>query len=249
MEKKSAQNFYNTLSADYDSMINFDASILKRKEALKNFISAEDETAADLGCGSGLDSIALSQLGLKVTGFDISEDMINAAAGNAARYKADAEFHAFPMNHIPKQFNNKFSLAVSLGNSIANIEKKKLIPSLARMHSVLKPGGHILIQILNYERILAAKERIVGITQKENSTFIRFYDFEKERTFFNILKIEKTEKIQHALITTEIFPYKSAALIKLVKDAGFKKVQKYGGLNRSDYIAGQSPDLVLSAYK
>lgn len=249
MEKKTAHNFYNSLSADYDSMINFDSSLLKRKEALKNFILPGDDSAADLGCGSGLDSIALSQLGLNVSGFDISEEMIKAAIGNAARYKADAKFLPFPMNRVPKLYNNKFSFAVSLGNSMANIEKKKLIPSLARMHSILKPEGHILIQILNYDRILASKERIVGITQKENSTFIRFYDFEKEKTFFNILKIEKADKVEHTLITTEIFPYKSAALIKLVKDTGFKKIQKYGGLNRSDYIAGQSPDLVIRAFK
>lgn len=249
MKKETAHNFYNTLSADYDSMINFDASLLKRKDALKIFILPEDETAADLGCGSGLDSIALTQLGLKVTGFDISEDMLKAAISNTTRYKAGAEFLPFPMNRVPKLYNNKFSFAVSLGNSIANIEKKKLIPSLARMYSLLKPGGHILIQILNYDRILAAKERIVGITQKENCTFIRFYDFEKEKTFFNILKIENAEKTKHTLITTEIFPYKSNALIKLFKDAGFKKIQKYGGLNKSDYIAGKSPDLVVSAFK
>ena len=249
MKKEAARNFYDSLSADYDSMINFDSSLIKRKELLKSFIPEDRGAAADIGCGSGLDSIALAQLGFNVTGFDISSDMISKAGVNASRSSVNADFYSFAADKIPKRFHGKFSFALSLGNSLANINKTNLIRSFKKIYSLLQPGGYLLIQILNYNRVLSLKERIVGITEKDSCTYIRFYDFEKEHTFFNILKIERAGKTHNSLITTEIYPYRSAEIISLIKNAGFKEIKKYGGLDKSELHQLESQDLVIRALK
>jgi ubiquinone/menaquinone biosynthesis C-methylase UbiE len=246
---KSAQDFYDGLSADYDSMIGFDSSLQKRIEALRAFIEPADITAADLGCGSGLDSIALAKLSLTVTGFDISEQMIVRAIENSNRLGADVSFYAYAASKIPASFNTSFNFALSLGNAFANINPRALTASLKKMYALLKPGGHILIQILNYDRILKKGERIVGITEKENCTFVRFYDFGKEKTFFNILKIARGEKTEHSLLTTEIFPYKKREMAELIKLAGFKKPEFFGGLNKNVFNRELSQDLVIAARK
>jgi len=246
---KSAQNFYDDLSADYDSMIGFDSSLQKRIEALRAFIQPNDLTAADLGCGSGLDSIALAKLGLAATGFDISEQMVAHAAQNSKRLGADVSFLPYAASKIPKSFDSSFNFALSLGNALANINKQELAASLKKMYGLLKPGGHILIQILNYDRLLKSKERIVGVTEKEKSTFIRFYDFGKDKTFFNILKLTRGDKKEHSLLTTEIFPYKKVELTRLIKNAGFKKLEFYSGLNKKEFNRELSQDLVIAARK
>lgn len=249
MKKKETEKFYDELSADYDSMIGFDSSLIKRTEALSSFIQPLDRNAVDLGCGSGLDSIALAKLGLDVTGFDISESMVKTASANASRLGINAEFLAYPVKKIPNSFKEKFSFAVSLGNALANINEKELALSLKKIYSLLKPGGHALVQILNYNRILKEKNRIVGVTEKGAATYIRFYDFYGENTFFNILKIERGEKTTRSLITTEIFPYKKKKLTGMIKDAGFSKVKIFGGLNKGEYKEGLSQDLVITALK
>lgn len=249
MKKKGARGFYDALSSDYDSMIGFDKSLIKRIELLKNFIFPEDKAAADLGCGSGLDSIALARLGLDVTGFDISPLMVTGAGKNARRLKLKINFVTSPIDKIDKSFNGKFSFALSLGNSLANLDPGQLLSSLKRMHSLLAPGGHILIQILNYDRILKSKERIVGITENEEYIFVRFYDFGERQTFFNVLKIRRGEASSNSLITTEIFPYRSSELTRLLKQAGFTKTKKYGGLNQSPYNPSSSTDLVIAAFR
>lgn len=249
MKEKNARGFYDTLSADYDSMIGFDKSLAKRTEALKSFILPADRAAADLGCGSGLDSIALARAGLKVSGFDISPGMVAEAKKNARRNNVKISFAVSPISKIDGAYNKKYSFALSLGNSLANINPKGLSQSIRKIYSLLEPEGHILIQILNYNKILSLKKRMVGITEEGNNMFIRFYDFGKDKTYFNILKVEKGSTASHSLITTEIFPYRSGEITKMLKSAGFKRIKKYGGLNKSPYISSESADLVITAFK
>lgn len=249
MKKQSTQNFYDLLSADYDLMINFDAALERRKELLNNFIQPGSGDAADLGCGSGLDSITLVKLGYNVTGFDISESMIIKSKENAEKSGTKIEFYSTPIDKINKRFYNKFSIALSLGNSLANINEIHLAKSLSKIYSILQPGGRILIQILNYNRIIKEKERIVGITENGDYTFVRFYDFIGTGLLFNILRFNRKGKKQRSLITTRIYPYKSDEIIKMIYNAGFKKVKKFGGLDKSRYSLSKSTDLVIEAFK
>jgi ubiquinone/menaquinone biosynthesis C-methylase UbiE len=84
--------FYDELASDYDEMISFEKSVEKKKNLFKNFLSSEMKSAADIGCGSGVDSIALSLSGLKVTAFDPSSEMLKIAKSNTARMNGKVEF-------------------------------------------------------------------------------------------------------------------------------------------------------------
>ncbi len=85
--------FYDNIAASYDEMISFNNVVHKRKLLLKNFISHSTKTAADIGCGSGVDSIALSLLGLKVSAFDPSSEMLKTAELNSNKMNAEVDFY------------------------------------------------------------------------------------------------------------------------------------------------------------
>ncbi len=242
-------SFYNSASIYYDKMIDFDAALHKRKILLSNFINDEIKTIADVGCGTGVDSISLSQLGLNVTAFEPSIEMINNAKVNSEKHKCKIDFFNFGANEIPKTFYNKFNLVVSLGNTLANIPFTKIEKSVAKLFKLLKNDGKVLIQILNYEKILREKERIVNITKKDDEYFIRFYDFGKKDLMFNILKFNSDQTSQKELISTKIFPYTSKEFKKVFKEAGFKKIELFGGLDKKPFDAKTSSDLILFAHK
>ena len=94
-------NFFNLIASDYDEMVSFAQSVKKKKEAFTSIIKSSMKTAADLGCGTGADSIALASLGLKVTGFDPSSEMIRVANENAKKEKLDIAFHISSIHEIP----------------------------------------------------------------------------------------------------------------------------------------------------
>lgn len=246
---KSNNNFYNSASIYYDKMIDFNSALQKRKILLSNFVDDKIKSVADVGCGTGVDSISLFQLGLNVTAFDPSIEMINVAKENCINTNTQIDFNNYSASEIPKTFYNKFDFVVSLGNTVANINQKQLEQSLVRFYKMLKSDGNILIQILNYEKILKDQERIVNITKKDNEYFIRFYDFGKKELTFNILRFSADKTLEKELISTKIFPYKVKEIRGILKKIGFEKIELFGGLDKNPFDANTSNDLVLLVKK
>ncbi|RKY91818.1 MAG: hypothetical protein DRQ01_07135, partial [Ignavibacteriae bacterium] len=174
------KDFYDNFAEDYNKMISFDNAIKKRKSLLDKIVQPKIKYAADLGCGTGIDSAALVQLGLVVTGFDPSGEMIKQAKANAGRINLKIDFANYGISEIPAEFNKKFDLVISLGNTFANIERDSFQSSLKRCYDLLNEQGSLFIQVLNYKMILKEKKRIVNITENKEHFFVRFYDFEED---------------------------------------------------------------------
>ena len=162
--------FFDETSEFYNSMIDSGPAI-DRRTKLFSKLKIKNSIVADLGCGSGIDSIALSKCGNSVDAFDPSAKMIELAERTAANQDYNIDFHNFAIEEIPELFNNKFSFVCSLGNTIANIDSINLIQVFQKIKNILKLNGRALIHILNYDLILSQKERIVNITANEDTQF------------------------------------------------------------------------------
>jgi glycine/sarcosine N-methyltransferase len=241
--------FFDNISSFYDDMIGFDAALEQRTAALKNFIVDKMEYAADIGCGTGLDSISLFKSGLKVRAFDVSAGMIEKAEQNAEKHGAKIKFYNSDFEGIPEIFNSSFDLVVSLGNTIANVTSDNIEKAAARIYDILKPGGRVVIQILNYERIKKNNERIVNITKNDTSTFVRFYDFPDKNINFNILRFTTDNPKERNMDTITLYPYSEGELRTYLEKNKFRDIEVYGSLSQKEYISGESSDLVVSAYK
>jgi len=250
MDKLITNNsFYDEIATEYDEMISFESAVEKKKNLLKNFINQNVKTAADIGCGTGVDSVALRLNGLKVSAFDPSEKMLSVAKSNSKKMNAAVEFYHHPADSIPRECDNKFDLIVSLGNTFANIEREKFQKSIFRCFDILKVKGVLLIQILNYENIIAENKRIVNITEGDNKYFIRFYDFTESEIIFNLLIFNKEKLSEQKLISTKLFPYTQTDFRNGLKEVGFTSIDFFSDFNLSTYKRKQSKDLIIRADK
>ncbi|MDH3268137.1 MAG: class I SAM-dependent methyltransferase [Ignavibacteria bacterium] len=250
MEKLLPNNvFYNELASEYDQMIAFKKAIENKKRLLKNLITPEMKYAADLGCGSGVDSIALTSLGLKVTAFDPSAEMLEVAKENIIKEKAKVTLHNQFADSISEDFDEQFDLVVSLGNTFANIGSEQLIKSLQRCKQILKPQGILLIQILNYDKILNEKQRIVNITEGEDEYFIRFYDFIGTEIIFNIITFNKEKSSKHKLISTKLFPHTQNDFDAVLKKIDFSKAEYFSDFDLTIFNNEKSKDLIIKVIK
>ncbi|MDA3860714.1 MAG: class I SAM-dependent methyltransferase [Melioribacteraceae bacterium] len=215
MDTISNKDFYNDVSQYYDEMINFKQTLEGKTNNLKQFVSSNIKTAADIGCGSGIDSIALASLHLAVSAFDSSMRMIEKAEINAENENRIINFYNYSAQDIPDSFNSKFDFVCSLGNTVANIPPKDISATIKRFTELLESSGKLLFHILNYEKIIRVNERIVNINKGEKDYIIRFYDFEKDFINFNILKFDSENPKQKNLISTKVYPHSLELLMNL----------------------------------
>ena len=113
----------------------------------------------------------------------------------------------------------------------------------------MREEGELHIQILNYEKILLDKKRIVSITSSEEKYFVRYYDFNENNIVFNILQFDKTNPANHQLISTKIFPYSAEDFTHALKKAGFKTTKYHGSFNFTPFDPQTSNDLIITTVK
>jgi len=191
----------------------------------------------------------LCKNGLNVTGFDISEKMISLARKNAKRENCTVIFVKSSLEDIPEAYFGKFDLVVSLGNTLANIDKQKLKRVFKKAFVLLKDDGNFLLQVVNIEMMRHSGKRIIGITRDKVNTYIRFYDFHSKQFMFNILRVSAKNPLDYNMSSTKIYSHNYRQLTNYAFAAGFKSCEIYGGLNKSKFQPNLSPDLVINFLK
>ncbi len=115
--------------------------------ALKMFPVRTGMTILDAGCGTGNFSIKLAEAKVKVTGVDISAEMLRIASDKSRQAGHDIDFLEIDLHHLPfadESFDGVISMA-----AIEFI--KELEPVMEELYRVLKPDGHLLIGTINRE--------------------------------------------------------------------------------------------------
>jgi len=244
----STVDFYNHVSDFYESMINFENNLLLRTHAYKDIFPVAGKIA-DIGCGIGVDSIALALSGHKVKSFDVSPKMIEAAKANAAKYKVKIDAKVSSFNSIPKEDDNKFNGVVSVGNTIAHLTSNELSSAIKRIYKLLKPGGKIFLHILNYDLIIRESKRINNITNRDGKIIIRFYDFGKDDIDFNILSFPVEAPKEFSIVKTKHYPHSKNEIKLYLANAGFSKIEFMQNFAGEKFVLKTSKDLFVSAIK
>ena len=243
-----ANDFYDEISDFYEKMIDFDKNLELRINAYQKKFSVKGK-AADLGCGVGLDSLALAINGHDVTSFDISPKMIEETNRNAAKYNVKLKTHVHSFSTVPKKFTRKFNYVISVGNTIAHINSKDLIGAVKTMHNMLLPGGKIFLHILNYSLIKKENKRINNIANREGRIIIRFYDFLKDGIDFNILSFLQNSPKEFQLVSTRHYPHPAGEIKLHLREAGFTKIKFMKNFAGDKFSPADSKDIFIEAVK
>ncbi len=247
---QSPKQFYDSLANEYDEFTGFAERFDKERSIFRRLVQKYDmKIVLDAGCGTGFHSILLAQLGLHVTATDISAQMLRQAKRNAENMNVQVDTIQTSFQRMDESIHNKFDAVFCLGNTLPHIvTEEEIFQSFKSFHELLKSGGRVFLQLLNYDRILNSRERILNVKEVNNKIFVRFYDYEGESIVFNILTIQKSGgQMEHSLNSVRLFPWRSADIVRSLKGTGFHNEELFGTMALNVYDECSSKDLVVIA--
>ncbi len=247
---KTIAEFYDTLAADYDAMTGFERRFAAERPFFSTIVERyRIKTAIDAGCGTGFHSLLLTQLGVDVTAVDISPTMLE----NVTRHSHQLNLHVKTVESgfetLSQSLQDHYDSVFCLGNSLAHLMgNDALHASLKNFASLLNPGGILVVQMLNYSRILSQHTRVQSIKEVGDTTFVRAYEYEGETLRFNILKFKKTnDVVVQSLNSIPLRPLRQEELTPLLEENGFREISFFGGISLELFDPETSKDLVIIA--
>lgn len=243
--------FYDALADDYDQMTSFEARLDAERPLIRRIVERYALTSAvDAGAGSGFHSVVLAQLGLRVTAVDLSARMLGALASHAAARQLSVAALQSSFIDLPAHLHGAVDAVFCMGNTLAHIlERHDLADSLAAFGRVLKAQGTLIVQIVNFDRILRERQRIQSVREVGDATYVRFYDFGEDRVVFNVVTLDRRTpgNPQHQ-VSIPLRPWRLAALTTALTDAGFRDIASYGNIALEPFDPASSKDLVIIAH-
>jgi len=246
----TATEFYDTLASGYDRMTGFDERLKKETNTFRRIVEEYAVTSAlDAGCGTGAHSVLLATLGVRVTAVDGSTEMLMVLNRHAEERHLKIHTVQAGFENVNDILPEPFDAVFCLGNTLPHLlTEEALVRSLRNFKSLLNPGGVLILQLLNYRRILTERNRILNVQERGERTYIRFYDFLEKTVAFSILTLEKHEgTIVHSLQTTELRPWQSDEVVRGLAQAGFSGIERYSTLGMASFDETTSHDLVMYA--
>lgn len=169
---------------DYRRSIAWPARIEREWPLLSSILEVSPTgPVLDLGCGTGEHCLFLASKGHRAIGIDRSPSQIEAARDYEDRYPGlGPHFLDGDLERLTELTDERFALAVSLGNVLPSLDDAAFDAALSALSQRMLAGGRLLVQLLNYERILSGAVRHLPINFREGP------DGEGEIVFLRILR-------------------------------------------------------------
>ncbi len=190
---------------------------------------------ADIACGTGFHAIRLAHAGFEVTASDGAENMIVQTRRNADDMEVElAETAVVDWRELHTAFGaNRFDALVCLGNAFTHLfDAGARRQALESMRTVLRPGGLLILDHRNYEKILDH-----GYSSKHQFYYVGYgVDAKPAVIREDLVKFEYSYP-DGTRFHLSMFPLRRHYMRKLLDEAGFTGITTYG-----DFEEGFEPD-------
>ncbi|MFB3894918.1 MAG: class I SAM-dependent methyltransferase [bacterium] len=244
-------------SKQYDAMIDWDARLKRELPFYKTlFARYTVQSVLDCACATGRHAIEFAKQGYSVVGSDISFEMLEQAQQNAKKSKFDLDFVQADFRKLTEYIPCQFDAIICTGNSIVQLpHEKDLGSTLRQMRKVLNPKGILIIQILNFKKLMMQDIAMLPLRTvkdgKKEFLYLRIYQFPNKKSA-QLQVITLTKQQQHWSMHPHTTPMLAVAKPKfqqLLRAAGFHKCYFYGDFKFSPFSEHTSSDLIIVAQK
>jgi ubiquinone/menaquinone biosynthesis C-methylase UbiE len=179
-------HFYTWMIGDFESKKNeFKDFCLEH-----NIVSTENREAIDLGAGTGIQSIALAELGFNVTAVDFNDQLL-------AELKSKINNHSIEIinddvRSVAKLPGENSELIVCCGDTLSHLESFDEIRKLIQdAYNKLTEGGKMIISFRDYGKELKGSDRFISVKEDDNRILTCFLEYFPNKIMVTDLLYEK----------------------------------------------------------
>jgi SAM-dependent methyltransferase len=245
---------YDAFSVDYDRFVDWPARLAHELPFLEaRFREHGVRRVLDSACGTGHHALALACRGYEAAGADLSERMIARARALAAEAGLQVPFAVAGLGRLAQAVPGPFDAVLCLGNSLPHLlTAPEVYAALADFAALLGPGGLLIIQNRNYDRVWPRRERFMPLQvhreEEREWLFFRFMDWHESTLTFNVVTLERNGgRWSYRVGATELRPILQAELAASLPEAGFAEARFYGDYQGSPFDPEASSDLIVVA--
>jgi glycine/sarcosine N-methyltransferase len=237
----------------YDQSINWQARIDREIPVLTDVFGPPGQGGViDAGCGTGRQACALAAAGYRVTGADISDEMLEMAAAHAKKVEADVRFVQSSYASLHEQLGGGFDGLYCLGNALAaSGEKEEVRRAIHQFASCLRPGGVLFVQVLNFlpmrrDQPCVRGPRVSRVDDREYIS-VRQFHFEADRLQVTNITIYNDGAWRQRAHGGSLYPIGLDELRSLCDESGLSIEHEWGSYKREAFDIDNSVDLIIVA--
>jgi SAM-dependent methyltransferase len=211
----------------------------------------------DLGSGPGDHARFLASRGFEVVGIDASESMLRMATEEAP--PPGVRFIQGDFRELPSLVEGRFGGAICLGNVLPHLTGEADLRAIATgLAGALQRGAPFLLQILNYQRMVAQNERALPINVRDDPegapgeiVFVRMMtlpDAEGRVGFFpTTLRLDPAADPPVSVVASkrvDLRAWSREDIARIFGEAGIGEADALGSFDGAPFNAEVSRDLI-----
>lgn len=254
---------------DYDRFVDWHKRLDRESPFYRHEFEAHKVgSVIDVGCGTGMLPVHWATCGLHVIGVDPDESMLAKAAVNAEEARAAIEAAGGSVRFVRGGFGDLAGLGLGpadavtcTGNALPHLSgQDALAPTLQDFAAVLRPGGLLVLHLLNHDRLLSSHIRAIPpvVRDAEDGTwaFLRFMDYEDAGIRFDFVTLHRLPlawEVGAPWETTSRRSLHTALPSSLLRGglvgAGFPDVQVFGDHAKAPFRPDEDESVLMVAVR
>ena len=237
--------FYESIAKVYDYIFPKNRKQLEFVESIKKI--SNEEKILDIGCATGNLTELLGEKTRNIVGIDLDKELLK----EAKEKHPNLNFENMNMLKINEKFEeNSFDRVVSFGNTLVHLDSREEVEEFFQMvYKNLKFNGFLIVQIINYNRVIEKNIKNLPTIDNEKVKFVRDYEYDKSIGKVDFIT-ELTIKEANLNIKNNI---KLLALTKIeiqkfLGEIGFRNIEFYGDFEGRE-LSDNSEAVIFVAQK
>lgn len=192
------------------------------------------QTMLDVSIGSGAMTLPVLDMGITLSGSDLSESMLKRCREKAEKKGCYIRTVQCDFRKVSACFHETFDCVASSGNSLAYVPNGDVVQTLHEMDRLVSPGGYLYLDTRNWDKILREHQRFYLYNPvfrgEDRINLMQVWDYPDDGTIiFNLLyTFERDGKIfQKKIFEERYHPIPSTLIFDAIQNMGYEDIEIY----------------------